>query len=57
MPHYHPCRGNNGGKHKWERLTHNQFEKCQLCGEPRFAMVDLTYPSSPLCRFLDKVMA
>jgi|ERR1041384_4213499 ribosomal protein S14 len=37
-PQYVPCRGNRKGKHKFERLKHNQWEKCMLCGEPRFAV-------------------
>ena len=58
-PHYLPCKGNNYGKHDWERLTHNQFEKCRLCGEPRFAMLDrsLSRPDGPLSKFLDKALS
>lgn len=41
-PHYISCKA-TGGKHKFERLTHNQFEKCMECGEPRFALIDHSY--------------
>lgn len=55
-PSYIPCKGNNFGKHKFERLKHNQFEKCMLCGEPRFALVDqsLSRENGPLSRALNK---
>lgn len=58
-PHYIPCKGNEGGKHQFERLTHNQFEKCMLCGEPRFALVDrsLSRPDGPLCAFLNEALS
>jgi hypothetical protein len=39
-PKYRPCVQSADGKHKFERLKHNQFEKCMNCGEPRFALVE-----------------
>jgi len=38
MPKYRPCKY-NGGKHEFERLKHNVFDKCIHCGEPRFALL------------------
>jgi hypothetical protein len=36
-PKYRDCRVTKG-KHKFERLKHNVFDKCMHCGEPRFAV-------------------
>ena len=57
-PSYIPCKGNNFGKHKFERLKHNAFEKCMLCGEPRFALIDksLTRENGPLAKFMNEVL-
>lgn len=57
-PVYVACKGAATGKHTFERLKHNQFEKCMHCGEPRFALVDqsLSRPSGPLCNFLNAVL-
>lgn len=35
---YLPCKDSPDGKHQWSRFHHNDFDNCNLCGEPRFAM-------------------
>jgi hypothetical protein len=52
---YVPC-AKTGGKHQFERIRHDQFDKCIHCGEPRFAVRSLTYQGSPLCKFIAAVM-
>ncbi len=42
-PKYISCKENNLGKHKFERIKHNVFDKCILCGKPRFTLVDLSF--------------
>jgi hypothetical protein len=58
-PGYVPCKGSHFGKHKFERLTDNQFDKCMLCGEPRFALIDrsMARESGPLARALNKPLS
>jgi len=38
-PQYVPCKEIEDRRHKFERITHNIFEKCMHCGEPRFALL------------------
>jgi hypothetical protein len=38
-PKYRPCVRTKG-KHVFERLKRNKFDKCLYCGEPRFALID-----------------
>lgn len=33
------CPKNNRKPHEFERLKHNEFDKCIHCGEPRFVLV------------------
>lgn len=55
-PSYVPCKGNNFGKHQFERLKRNRFDKCIHCGEPRFALIDrsIARENGPLCKALNE---